>query len=115
MNKSTFRAARLLLNEDVNPTRESWLLAFGVARRALIVLEKLLPGECPECEGKGTIPDATVGFAFDATCEACNGSEKVWDEDLTAAVIRDLAVDRQTATEALRAIVDTLTDTKEGE
>jgi hypothetical protein len=78
MDKSTLRAARLLLNEDVNPTRESWLLAFGVARRALIVLEKLLPGECVNCRG--------TGFKYKLPCPTCHGSGKVWDEDLIAAV-----------------------------
>jgi hypothetical protein len=88
LNKSTLRAA--LDNPDTH-----YFVVKPIVLAAASMLEKLLPGECPECGGKGSVvalvrvtSQGTSGATQTArqTCPSCNGSGKVWDEDLIAAV-----------------------------
>jgi hypothetical protein len=83
---------------------------------AASMLEKLLPGECEWCHGTGNVA-LLVGGSVVGTqqCTNCNGSGKVWDEDLIAAV-RYCVPDEYPngpPEAVLEKIVDTLTDTKE--
>jgi hypothetical protein len=90
LDKSTLRAAlanRRFIFQDNGESMKVW--------DAASMLEKLLPGECPECGGKGSVvalvrvtSQGTSGATQTArqTCPSCNGSGKVWDEDLIAAV-----------------------------
>jgi hypothetical protein len=93
VDKSTLRAAL--------DSRQYWggepdtLPIHSALWNAASMLEKLLPGECPECGGKGSVvalvrvtSQGTSGATQTArqTCPSCNGSGKVWDEDLIAAV-----------------------------
>jgi hypothetical protein len=90
LDKSTLRAAlanRRFIFQDNDEPMKVW--------DAASMLEKLLPGECPECGGKGSVvalvrvtSQGTSGATQTArqTCPSCNGSGKVWDEDLIAAV-----------------------------
>jgi hypothetical protein len=48
--------------------------------------ERLIPGECPSCGGKGQTHDNPDCYA--CTCEACQGTGKVWDEGLVEAVAK---------------------------
>jgi hypothetical protein len=90
---------------------------------AASMLEKLLPGEDEWCHGTGNVA-LLVGGSVVGTqqCTNCNGSGKVWDEGLKLRValafapyLTDVEHDDEAARAVLAAIVDTLTDTKEGE